>query len=530
MIAVNVSETLSSKLVSRFRKFAYSLISGYVLLAGNIVYTLASVPLALKYLSKPEFGLWGVTTLVAGYVALIDMGMSASMARILIDHKDDRQKGAYGSLITTGSLVGLVQGVLIFVIGAVLAVVAGPLLNVPIDLEKDFVLLMTGQCAVVALSFATRIFSHVLTAHQRYDISNYAQVIFFAFSFIIMWVLFDRGLGVFSILWAQAAGTAVAMIVNGFGCWRLRLFPQRGEWGRVSWNQFEELFTFGRDIFLFALGSQLINTSQALLLTRFLGLETAAVWSVCTRTYVMLLQMIYRIFDYSSSALAEMMVRGENGLLEIRFRQIVAVSTSLSLVAGTLFALCNGPFVEVWTAGKIGWPPRNNLLLAAWLVVCVSVHAHVGLAGQTKRFEFLRYIFFMEGLSFVGLTVLLHKLGGVTGMLLVSVACSLAFSFPYGLRRTRNYFNLPWVELAVWHRAPLQLAFWLLPLAAAAAWLTAGWPPLSQLLIRLGSIGIPALWMFLRYGLGTPVQAELARRVPAWMRPFLMRVCCFPPG
>src|ERR1044071_1888761 len=55
--------------MSRFRKYAHSLVSGYVVLGANMLYTLASVPLALKYLGKPEFGLWALTSQIAGYIA-----------------------------------------------------------------------------------------------------------------------------------------------------------------------------------------------------------------------------------------------------------------------------------------------------------------------------------------------------------------------------------------------------------------------------------------------------------------------------
>jgi len=48
--------------MSRLKKFTFSLLSGYVLLGANIFYTLASVPLALHYLTKPEFGFWARLT------------------------------------------------------------------------------------------------------------------------------------------------------------------------------------------------------------------------------------------------------------------------------------------------------------------------------------------------------------------------------------------------------------------------------------------------------------------------------------
>src|SRR5512136_2367722 len=109
--------------MSRFRRYTHSMVSGYVMLAANTLYTLASVPLALRYLSEKEFGLWSVVTPIGGYILLIDVGMGASVARILIDYKDRRAGGEYGSLVQTGALVGVVQGLLIFLIGAALAFV-----------------------------------------------------------------------------------------------------------------------------------------------------------------------------------------------------------------------------------------------------------------------------------------------------------------------------------------------------------------------------------------------------------------------
>ena len=117
--------------MSRFKRFAHSLISGYVLLGANTVYTLASIPLALHYLSKVEFGLWALAGSIMGYVMLIDLGMSGSVARILIDYKGDHTKLEYGSVIQTGALVGVVQGLLIFVAGTAAAFVLAPVFKVP---------------------------------------------------------------------------------------------------------------------------------------------------------------------------------------------------------------------------------------------------------------------------------------------------------------------------------------------------------------------------------------------------------------
>ena len=107
--------------MSRLKKFAHSLFSGYLQLGANIVFSLASVPLALSYLTAKEFGLWALTTQVATFVGQLDFGMSSSVSRVLVDYKDQRDGGDYGSVV---------QGLLILAVGVGLAFLIGPVMKV----------------------------------------------------------------------------------------------------------------------------------------------------------------------------------------------------------------------------------------------------------------------------------------------------------------------------------------------------------------------------------------------------------------
>jgi O-antigen/teichoic acid export membrane protein len=513
--------------MSRLKRLAHSLLSGYVLLGVNMVFTLAGVPLALHYLSTAEYGLWSLMAPIASYIALMDFGLNAATSRILIDYKDHAERGKYGSVIQTDVLVGLAQAGLIFIVGIILAFAIGPVLDIPAQLQPQLFWLVIGQCCISAGLFVTRVIAHVLTAHQRFDVINYSGAVGLVANLGVMWWGFAHGLGVFSMMWGQAASMFISMALNWIGGFRLNLFPRRGQWGRPSWAMFHELFSFGRDYFLFALGTQFVNASQAMLLTRLIGLDAAALWNIYTRVYLLLVQVITQIFHFSSSALAEMMVQGDRGRLLQRFREITGLCVNLAVAAGAIFAVDNSAFVHVWKAGKVfsvPWLPWNDLLLAVWLVICIAVRVHIGLIGLNKAFHFMRFIYFVEGLVFIGLTILLHQFGGITIMLVISIVCSLCFTFPYSLWRTREYFHLSWRALAGWHRDTLMLAITVAPVCALVWWLSRNLPALQRLAVNSVVAGIWTACMFLRYGLGASLRAEASRRAPAWARPILSLV------
>ena len=507
--------------MSRLKRLAHSLLSGYILLGANVFYTLASLPLALRYLDVPEFALWGLTSNIAQYIALVDAGM-AGTARILVDYKDQKDGGAYGSVIQTFVLVSIVQGALILVLGIGLAFGLVPVLRIPAAQEREFVLLTIGQCGLLMAGFLSRILNYLLGAHQRYDVVNYTQAATFAVSFGALWLGFRLRQGVYSTLWSQLAGWGVGVVGLGFWTLRLRLCPSRGCWGRPTWSRFRELFGYGRDVFLYAVGFQMLGASQTLVLTRGMGLEASAVWTACTRTYVLVNQVVFKIFDFAAPAFAEMIVRGERELLFRRFRSMVVSSASLGVLVGAVFAVCNQPFVRLWTGGKFGWSPINDALLAGALVLQAVTRCHLGLVGQAKQFHSMRYLYMFEGAFFLCLAQLVVPRGGITAMLAASVTATLLFSMPYGQWRSHRYFQVPWRTVAVqWWKSPLRLALGLAPLCGLAWWSGRLLPLRVQMLGSGAVVGLGGLALMLRWGVDEGLVDELMGRVPGWSRPLL---------
>ncbi len=509
-------------LMSRSRRFALSLGSGYLLMAANAIYSLASVPLALGYLSDEEFGLWALTTQIGQYIALIDAGMAGSISRIIVDYKDDREHPAYGSVIKTSLCVSAVQALLILLICVPLSPVLSAATGVPPGLRNSLTLLILWQSISLAASFLFRTPSLVLIAHQRLDLFNYVSTCGFAVTYLAMWAGFRYGHGVVSVIWGQLVAQVLVSAVCTWFCWRLRLQPKPGAWGSVSWLSFKELFGFARDMFLYTMGLQLINASQAVLVTRVMGLPQAAVWSVCTRTFNLASQIVSKVLDVACPAFAEMIAREETDRLHIRFRSICVLSASLCVWCGVTFSVCNHLFVLLWTKGRFEWPVLNDVLLSVWLLFTTLTRCHAGLIGLTKDFRFLRYCNFVQGALFVAVSLLVLRTGGISAMLGVAIAASIGIGFAYTTWRASKYLGIPWQEAALgWLKKPTEFCLLLLPVGFGVHWIIANHRSALALGFALALLGASGLILMAGTGLDPHLRLELVNRMPLKLRRLL---------
>ena len=509
--------------MSRLKNFTRSLMSSYALLGVNILYTLGAVPLALHYLSKAEFGLWALTLQVAGYISLVDLGMSGSVSRILIDHKDDRASGRYGGVIQSGFWVGAAQGAIALAVGSILVWFLGAWLKVQPEFARTFFWLMFGQVLLTAATFATRMFNQLLYAWQRIDVGNYCGISQLAVGFAVLWLGFLWGWGVFSLLAGAVASWIWGVGFNLIACCRLGLLPKAGEWGRPSRERFRELFNYGAEVFLITIGTQLIISSQTVLVSRQLGLEAAALWSVMTKAFTLVSQIVWKIASNAMPAFAEMHVRGEKERMWHRFRGLFLAVNAFAIFCGVQFAACNSPFVTLWTQGRFSWPVINNILLGLWLVVASQQSCCNSLIMCLKQIGSLKYIYLVEGLLFVGVSLVVLPFTGITGMLTCSLVATTMFTWLAGVWCIARLSGLGWKPLVWgWQKPGLWLLGMMTPVWLLAAWLlddAPDWLRLTASGILLTAVGI---WASLRFALPTDLVADMVGKLPASLRRFVI--------
>ena len=498
--------------MTRSNRFITGLLSSYAAIGVNILFTLASVPLALHYLDKEEFGLWALVTQLSGYLMLLEFGMSGSVARSLSDHKDQIEDGIYGSILRTGARVFAIQGVLVALLGLAVAWFAVPFLGLPSRLQQPFTILMAAQAVLSGFRLSLGALGSPLWCHQRLDLSNLASSVSLFSTFAALWAGFHFGWHFYSLSISTAVGSLLGSLLIYYFCRRLGFYPSDENRGRFDPLLFRELFRFGGGLFMMNLGAQLASTSQVVIISRMLGMEAAAVWSISTKIFGFAQQFVSRVLDSSAGGLAEMVVRKESNQLKKRFHDLVSISAMMAVAASAGIALMNGAFVEIWTSGIITWNPWNDLLLACLLFSTAINRCHTSLVGISKQIKGMKYIYLLEGLIFVLMSVLLIPIMNFSGLLIAALLCNILLTGVYGVRHTSEYFDI----------SPRDVIRWLMPssrilLAIALLFVATCTSTLAQLnptsrLIMGGAVFFviiaPLIWFF---GLDRDIRAEAIR-------------------
>jgi O-antigen/teichoic acid export membrane protein len=502
--------------VSRFNHFIRGLGSSWLATFATVIYSLLSVPICLRYLSPEEFGLFVLLLQVAGYFFLIEFGMSVAASRILVDYKDDAHNGNYGSAIITTFLIFGAQAVILVIVGMLAAPFIVTAVGIPDHLAEVGTFLLRWLVATSAAATAFRVYNSILFANKRLDLVHAITGSSILCSLVLLATILAFGGGLKDLIWLFLTQAVFTILLPTLACYKLALMPERGCWGRPSIQRFNELFGYGKDVFLVNVGNQVLEASQLIVVTRTMGLTAAAAWSVSTKLFTLVYQLITKVEGTAIVFFAEMMVRGEKEKLAARFRQIYQLTAGMAVAALVMVASVNRPFISVWAEPILSWPLLLSLLFATFILLNLLIRCGANFIAHTKDIAALRYIYFGEAIVFIFLAFWLGPILGFYGVAFSSIVSLLLFRAPYITWRLAHYFQLSTMTFWwTWLKRPILAGIILLPFVISSAWMadsvTNSW---GQLFIAAAWVGLPAAIVLLFVALPRDVKREFAQRLP----------------
>lgn len=496
-----------------FRGVAFS----YGAVVAQIFYSFASIPLALSYLSQAEFGLWSLILTITGYLMLAELGVSNAVTRHLLECKGEADREKYGRLFGGSALaLGLIS-VAVLILGLILAQFAWRLFPIPESLVHKSIVLLAGQSILMSLGMATQVLGTPLYVNHRQDLSQIRQIGQFVILFLVLRWGFQDGWGIYAMLANQAAGLVWNLLFTVYACVKLKFYPSRDHIALPLKEEWASIWRYAKDVFVVQIGLLALGSLPQLMIVRLLGLEAGATWSVCTRPFAILRQVVGRPFDIALPMLYDNYIAGNMKSVTERWSQL---SQGVLAISGVVFAVAaanNAVFVGLWTGGRIHWESSNHWMLALHFFVITAAGLASGSLGMNKTIGKVRFIGFVQVLATVGIAIHAARWYGSTGLILAITIPYLPGSIFTGVRYLGRITGCPVAPL-LWQgimRPALAT-----PLCCLVAWLcsfsTAWLPGFFGLLLSAFLGTLAAMIPMVSLGISPKVRSDafvLARRM-----------------
>ena len=385
----------------RTQLYIKSVGSAYALIAVNIAYSLAVIPLALHYVGKQEFGLWALTLQIGIVLRLADGGLSAALTRILIEYKDDKNQPAYRQTLYSVWLALVCVAILIVLAMSLLAEPLSSVFGIPDEYLAFYPKFIFVYILVFFLGFALKPITLVIVAHQRQYLFSISSIVGLFVAFPVLWIALANGLGLWSLIISLAFSISISQTINYTQARKLGYLPRFGLTDCLQYERLKEVASFGFQRIVAAFGNTILLTAPTFLITRFIGLDATAIWAIGTRTMQLSHTVTSKLADVAQPILTEMYVRGEDVKLRKRFGDVILVTLGVAGSFAGLIAASNSDFISLWTSGKIAWDPYVDKYMAVYFIISILKRLFWMPVLISKNLGFSRYMAFIEASVFL---------------------------------------------------------------------------------------------------------------------------------
>ena len=428
------------------RTHARNLAANWIGHGANLVAMFFLSPFIVHTLGKTEYGIWSLLTVLTGYMGLLDIGVRSSTGRFIALYLGRNDHRRIDETIRTG--LGIFSAVgLIMLRGSV-----GLGYGFPFFFESvpprygDLVLALLPVLAVnLWVSGLVAVFSSVLTAHDRFDLTRGVDII----------VLGVRTGGTVAALMAgygmvgMTAAILGAHVVGLLGNWWLakRTYPRLKIWPPAFLRRrTREMFGYGIPAFVSRIAYKIIGQTDMVIVGAVLGVAAVTPYSVGAMLVMYSASFLGHVNSTFFPTIQRAAARGEDETVRwYYFRQLrLAAIVGLPVYIG--YVVFGEIFIHLWMGDETFGPASVASAGAVMAILSAAKCLHL-FADPSKPVLFalghIRYsaaVVTLEaglniGFSLLFILSLGWGLPGVAGGTLVAYAMTTAVLLPWKAHR-----------------------------------------------------------------------------------------------
>jgi O-antigen/teichoic acid export membrane protein len=413
---------------------ALTAFSGYAAMFSIMVAGVFSVPLALRFLTNEEFGLWNVIGQSLGYLLLIDFGVSWSASRMLVGPLragDSRELDSWWTVLVS---VLVLQGLLVVVLGFACRDFFLGFFEISPELLPEAHLLWSGMIIINAIQLPFRAYTGILYCQDRWYVMHLTSIISSWLNLIVFAALLYAGHRMAAYLVASSLSIACNsflwyFLVRRSGV-RLSYRPQLFDLGKLA-----VLFRYSSGIFLLAMAAQITFMSQSIIIGKVLGLGAVAAFVVSSKSFTVVLQLARRAFDAYSPRWMQLFVGGDRGIVGRQWQAVMSWLLPATLAGAFGILIFNRSFAVLYGGSANHESRLFDLLLAAGLLVQVVIFSTAFTFHLSARIRGWCLAGIGDAVVQVSLGVILTRWFGSSGLLAGALLGPAFVSIPFLILR-----------------------------------------------------------------------------------------------
>lgn len=482
------------------KRFAFNITMNSIGMAFGMLIPFFLTPIVIRSLGNDAYGIWILSVSTVGYLGLLDLGLRSAVIRYVSKAEAKGHESDARNAIGAALWFRILLAACAVLLSVVLAFVFPHLFKLPNGLTRPAQITVLMCAFAVSVTLVSGVFSAVLNAIHRFDIS----------SIIVMSQTGARAAGVLVILHSGRGLIALAYwelfvtILAGIATWvaATKVFPTcRVGLGRPDMKTLKMIWSYSMTTFVIIIAAQIIFSTDNIVVGSFISVGTVVFYSIGGSLIVYSRQVVASVVTTFVPMASSLEASGDlDGLRRLLLRGTQA-TLGLAIPVSLVLVFRGKTFISLWIGHKYSREAGTvlQILMISQILWVANTTAGQISYGIEKHRSVAKWSS-IEAFLNLTLSILLAKSIGIYGVAWGTSIAATLIQLSFWPRFVRRELGVP-IKTYLWEGWG-KIVLCSIPFAITCAVADRYWHPnsklvfFSQILITLPVYLASSLWLF----------------------------------
>jgi O-antigen/teichoic acid export membrane protein len=319
--------------------------------ATNVLVMFFLSPFVVNTLGTVQYGIWSLVNVLTGYMGVLDLGIRASTGRFIVMYIGQEDHEKVNQTIRTSLGFFSLTGIFVILAGAGLGWIFPKVISsVPLEYYPMVKLLLPLMGLNMLLAVFNAVFSSLLIAHDRFDISRSLEMLSLAVRTLGTILALNFECGIIGLALAILVSNIVGLI--GVIIAAKKIYPRLASWPfALSSDRMKELFNYGIFAFLTAVANRISGQTDLVVVGWLIDVRSVAVYSIGAMLLYYSSTMMSLVQTSFFPPIQRAVAQNEMGSAKWLFFRQVRLSLICGLPLFVGYMIFGKTFIHIWMVG-----------------------------------------------------------------------------------------------------------------------------------------------------------------------------------